>query len=1066
MSARDTVDLTGMLEWRCLGPHRGGRVVAVAGHPTDPMTFYFGACAGGVWQTTDGGTVWENISDGFFKTAAIGAITVADADPNVVYAGTGETTIRGNVSHGDGVYKSTDGGRTWANVGLGATRHIARILVHPQNADVVYVAALGHAWGPNPERGVYRSTDGGKTWTLVLHRDDHTGAIDLSLDPNNPRILYAALWEAQRRPWSLTSGGPGSGLFKSTDGGDTWTELTDKPGLPKGVKGKIGVAVSPARPERVWALVEAEGGALFRSDDGGEHWTKQSDSGELRRRAWYYTHLFADPQNPDGCYVLNLQAWRSTDGGKTFTTFPTPHGDNHGLWIDPRNPRRMIEGNDGGACISFNGGLTWSTIYNQPTAQFYHVTTDTRVPYFLYGSQQDNSAISLPSLSTQGAITQNEWEEPGGGESGYIAIRPDDPNIVFAGAIGSGSGHGRLIAYDRRTGNQRNITVWPEEHGMGAGARDHKYRFQWTFPLVISRYDPNVLYAAGNQLFRSTDGGTGWETISPDLSRNDPEKLGPSGGPITRDNTGAETYCTIFAFAESPHEQGVFWAGTDDGLIHLSRDGSKTWQNITPGADLLPEWALISIIEPSPHDAATAYVAATRYKHDDTRPYLLKTTDYGQTWTPIVGGIPEGDFTRTIRADPERKGLLFAGTETGIYVSFDDGGAWRRLGGNLPVVPIHDLKIEGSDLLVATHGRSFWALDDITPLRQLADGEAKTAVYTPRDWTRIHVYHGYGYPAAEEGDITYQNAGTLTITKRQRRKPTGDLTDVFLDAGQNPPDGVIVTYALAAKPAGPLTLRFLDAAGNEIRAFTSKPAEEPAKEEQKDDKEEKKEEGPWPTTEPGLNRFVWDGRYPDAHGVPGVKMEDELHGPVAAPGRYTVELVVDGETQRAEFAIVKDPRLTTPDSDLTEQFNLLLQIRDQLSAVHDGVNTLRAVRDQVDAWQKRVKDQENVAPVAEAAAKLHDRLDELERGLIEPKADSPLCFPAALNVKLATLGGMVAEADAAPTQNARAVFADLAARADDQLGQLRATLDSDVAAFNTLVRDSGLPAVAPPAPKE
>src|SRR5918911_1487377 len=609
----------------------GGRVVAVAGDPHDPMVFYFGACAGGVWKTTDGGTSWENVSDGFFRTAAVGAIAVADADPNVVYAGTGETCIRGNVSHGDGVYRSTDGGKTWANVGLADTRHIAKIRVHPKDPDLVYVAALGHAWGPNEERGLYRSRDGGTTWEKILFhpsRSDRAGAIDLSMDPHNPRILYAAFWEAQRTPYSLSSGGPGSSLYKSTDGGDTWMELTTKQGLPAGGQGKSGVAVSPAKPDRVWALVEAEDGALFRSDDGGETWQRLSEDGELRRRAWYYMHLYADPQDPDTVWVLNLQCWKSTDGGRTFTAVPTPHGDNHDLWIDPRNPRRMIEGNDGGACVTFNGGASWSTLYNQPTAQFYHVTTDTQVPYRIYGSQQDNTALSIPSLSVRGAIAQTEWYEPGGGETGYIAVRADDPNVVFGGAIGSGEGNGRLLRYDHRTGQERNLPVWPELMSMGECARDLKYRFQWTFPIVISPHDPSVLYVAANVVLRSTDEGASWEVISPDLTRNDVTKMGPSGGPITRDNTGVEVYGTIFALVESPHERGVFWAGSDDGLVHLSRDGGESWQDVTPPD--LPEWALISIIEPSPHDPATAYLAATRYKLDDFQPTSKKPPTTGR----------------------------------------------------------------------------------------------------------------------------------------------------------------------------------------------------------------------------------------------------------------------------------------------------------------------------------------------------------------------------------------------------------------------------------------------------
>ena len=615
------------LQWRCIGPHRGGRVVAVAGDPVDPRTFYFGGCAGGVWKSTDGGASWANISDGFFTTAAVGAIAVAPSDPNVLYAGTGEACIRGNVSHGDGVYRSTDAGRTWMHMGLADTRHIARIRVHPKDPDVVYVAALGHAFGPNQERGVFRSTDGGTNWAKVLFRSEDSGAIDLSLDPNNSRVLYAAIWQARRTPWSLSSGGPESGIWKSSDGGDTWAELTQNEGLPRGVKGRIGIAVSPAKAGRVYAVIEAADGAIFRSDDGGSTWQRLSEQGDLRRRAWYYDHIFADPQDADTVWVLNLQCWKSIDAGASFTDVPTPHGDNHDLWIDPRNPERMIEGNDGGACVSFNGGASWSSIYNQPTAQFYHVCTDGQAPYRVFGSQQDNSAISVPSFSHLGAITASEWFVPGGGESGYIAVKPGDPNIIVGGAVGSGAGDGRMTQYDRRTGQIRNITIWPEISGAGVGAGDLKYRFQWTFPIHYSRWDPEVLYVGGNRLFRSTDDGASFEPISGDLTRNDPSRLGASGGPITKDNTGAEYYGTIFAFAESPHERGVCWAGSDDGLIHRSADGGRTWDDVTPPS--LPEWSTISIIEPSPHAPATVYVAAHCYRLDDYQPYLLKTNDSG-----------------------------------------------------------------------------------------------------------------------------------------------------------------------------------------------------------------------------------------------------------------------------------------------------------------------------------------------------------------------------------------------------------------------------------------------------
>ncbi|HEU5422472.1 MAG TPA: glycosyl hydrolase, partial [Nitrolancea sp.] len=603
-------EIASLAHWRLVGPFRGGRVVAVAGDPVDPLTGYFGACAGGIWKTEDAGQSWRNVSDGYLKTASVGALAVAPSDRNVVYAGMGEACIRGNVSHGDGVYRSDDAGKSWRHLGLADTRHIGRVRVHPHNPDLVYVAALGHAWGPNAERGVFRSRDSGQSWEKILSRDEKTGAIDLTMDPNNPRVLYAALWEAQRYPWALVSGGPGSGLFKSSDGGDSWTELTNNPGLPEGLKGRIGVAVSPARPERVWAIIEAKEGGLYRSDDGGARWELVNDNPDLRQRPWYYMHLFADPGDAETVWVLNLRMWKSTDGGKSVMQVPTPHGDNHDLWIDPENSRRMLTGNDGGACVSLDGGVTWSSIYNQPTAQFYHVITDDQFPYRIYGAQQDNSTLSVPSYSDKGAIVAGDTYPVGGGESGYIAVRPDNPNIVFAGSYAS-----RMTRYNHASANEVDITVWPEDP-IGYGAGSLRYRFQWTFPIILSPHDPNLLYAAGNHVFRSTDGGQSWQELSSDLTRAEPETLKPSGGPITLDNVSTEYYGTIFALAESPVHKGVIWAGSDDGLIHVTRDGGQSWQNVTPPRALVGEWALINIIEASPHDAATAYVAATRYKLD------------------------------------------------------------------------------------------------------------------------------------------------------------------------------------------------------------------------------------------------------------------------------------------------------------------------------------------------------------------------------------------------------------------------------------------------------------------
>jgi photosystem II stability/assembly factor-like uncharacterized protein len=1062
------------LEWRLIGPFRGGRVVAVAGDPSDAEVFYFGSTGGGVWKTNDGGLYWENISDGFFKRASVGSIAVAASDPNVIYVGMGEATIRGNVSHGDGVYKSTDRGKTWEHLGLENTRHIGKVQVHPHNPDLVYVAALGHAHGPNAERGVYRSQDGGKTWEQVLFRSDKAGAIDLAMDPNNPRILFASFWETLRLPHTLISGGEDSGLFKSSDGGDTWTEITSNPGLPKGLLGKIGVAISPAKEGRVWAIVEAEDGALFRSDDGGESWQRLSEERGLRQRAWYYQHIYADPQDAETLWVLNVQAWKSVDGGRTFFDVAFPHGDHHDLWIDPANPRRMIEGNDGGACITLNGGESWSNIFNQPTAEFYHVTTDSQVPYRVYGAQQDNTTISVPSRSPRAGITQSDLYEVGGGESGYVAVRADNPDIVYAGNY-----QGYLTRYDHRSGQQQNIAVWPEL-ASGEGARDQKYRFQWTYPIMLSPHDPNILYVTGNHVFRSTDEGSSWEVISPDLTRNDITKMEPSGGPITRDNTGAEYYGTIFAFAESPLQRGLFWAGSDDGLVHISRDNGRKWEDVTPKD--LPKWALITIIEPSPHDPATAYVAATCYKLDDYRPYLFKTNDHGETWTKITTGIPENIFTRAVREDPKRRGLLYAGTETGLYVSFDDGEHWQPLRLNLPVVPIHDLVIKDDDLVAATHGRSFWILDDVTPLRQVSEDMQNSAAYLfkPRPATRFITTFGFSRPASF-GKF-YRLTGATMATSRRKKKPDGETVDVYLDAGKNPPDGVIVTYYLKQKPEDEVKLTFLDAGGKEIRTFSSEgkngqsssaedasegasdeipTAAEVVKSEKKD--EEKKE--PRVAKEAGANRFTWDLHYPDPAKIEGyVAGENVMTGPIVAPGTYQVRLTVGDQTFTETFEVQKDPRVPATQADLEAQFELRFKIWEKLSETHDAINTLRNLRQQIEEWERRTEGQKDHEVVARAGKSLKDKLFAVEDELVQWKAKSrqdTLNLPVKLNAKLAALSGVVASADTAPTRQEYELFDDLVARIDVQLKRLREILDREVAAFNKLIRESNVPALIP-----
>ena len=1047
--------LTGSLEWRCTGPYRGGRVVAVAGDPIHQQVFYFGACAGGVWKTTNGGVYWENVSDGFFKTSAVGALAVADSDPNVIYAGMGETCIRGNVSHGDGVYRSTDAGKTWQHLGLDDTRYIAKVRIHPQNPDLVYVAALGHIFGPNRERGIYRSKDGGKTWEQILFRSEETGAIDLSMDPHNPRILYAAFWQVRRSFWNLSSGGPESSLYKSTDGGDTWTEITQKPGLPKSLKGKMGIAVSPAKPDRVWAIIEAEGDdrGLYRSDDGGESWELVNGDHQLVARPWYYCHVYADPQDANTVYVLNLKMWKSTDGGKSITEITTPHGDNHDLWLDPQNNQRMIEGNDGGACVSFDGGATFTTIYNQPTAQFYHVVADNQFPYRLYGTQQDNSSISVPSRTNKGAIPWVDCYTVGSGESGYIAVNPQNPNIVYEGAIGSAPGGGGIILrYDHSTNQTRIITVWPEIYN-GYGAKDLKYRFQWTFPIVFSPFDSNILYTAGNRVFKSTDEGSSWEPISPDLTRNDVTKMEPSGGPITKDTTGAEHYGTIFAFIESPKERGLFWAGSDDGLIHISRDGGQNWENITPPD--LPEWTLISMIEASPHDAATAYVAATRYKLDDNTPYLYKTNDYGKTWTKITNGIPADDFTRVIREDPNRRGLLYTGTETNLYYSLDDGAIWKSLRNNLPVVPIYDIIIKERDLVAATHGRSFWILDDLTPLYQLNDQTAQEQVhlFKPRETVRLNVQ-------MRAGDTTgkiYSLGLGIPATYIEKKKPDGTTERVMLDAGKNPPPGVFVTYYLKQKPEGEVSLTFKDAQGNEIKRFVSKPENPPKN-------GEKEQQEPWVPVEAGANRFIWNMRYADAHKVPGdVTTEKSLTGPLAAPGTYQVELKVGDQTYTQSFEIVKDPRVSATQADLEEQFKLLIAIRDKLSETQDAINQIRTIKQQAQELIGRTKDQPNLKSVSDAAQALIDKLTPVEEALIQTQVKSPadrLNLQSKLNEKLASLPSVVSYADFAPTRQSYDVFHDLSERIDQQLAQLQEIVKTDVPAFNTQVREASVPAIS------
>jgi photosystem II stability/assembly factor-like uncharacterized protein len=1014
------------MEWRLIGPFRGGRVTAVDGIPSDRLTYYFGATGGGVWKTDDGGLSWRCVSDGFFKTGSVGAIAVAAADPNVVYVGMGEAPIRGNVSHGDGMYKSTDAGKTWTHIGLRDTHQISRVRVHPRDIDLVYVAALGHVYGPNEERGVFRSKDGGATWERILYRSPSAGAIDLILDPTNPRVLYAALWEAWRTPYSLNSGGPGSGLFKSTDGGDTWIEISRNPGLPKGVLGKIGVTASPVRADRVWAIVEAEDGGVFRSDDGGATWVKLNEDRRLRQRAWYYSRIYADTGSPDTVYVLNTGFYKSVDGGRTYATISVPHGDNHDLWIDPADPQRMINSNDGGANVSLNGGRSWTAQDNQPTAQFYHVAVDDQFPYWVYGAQQDNSTVRIASRTDTGSIDKPDWYPVGGGESGYVVPVPGNADIVYAGSYG-----GLITRWDYRTRSQRVITAWPE-NPMGWGAADLKYRFQWTAPIVVSRFDPRVIYHAAQVLFKSTNEGQSWEIISPDLTTNDKTKQQSSGGPITQDNTSVEYYCTIFALAESRHDARTLWAGSDDGLVHITRDGGASWQNITPKQ--LPPWSLISSIEPSAFDAGTAYIAVDRHELDDFRPYIYKTSDFGKTWKLAAGGLPQDTFIRVVREDPAREGLLYAGGETGVYVSFDGGERWQSLQLNLPVVPIHDLAVKDGDLVAATHGRSFWILDDLTPLHQIGPGAAPEALlFKPRDAYRMR-------------------GGRRAV-----------------NAGSNPPAGSVIRYFFKEKPEGEVVLEFLDAGGKVIKKFTSRP--------------EARESGgamdeyaayfgggaaARVPTEAGMNRFIWNMRYPDAESVPGaILWSGSTIGPTAPPGTYEVRMTAGGKTMSQTWNWLKDPRLDTTAKDFADQFALLIRIRDTLGEVNRGVNRLRSARSQIEAVAGRAGGAtggagERAKEIAAAARAITDKLTAVEEVLIQAKSKSgqdPLNYPIRLDNKLAALAMVVASADARPTDPSVELYEELAATARAELAKLGSILEKDVAAFNKMVSDAGVPAV-------
>ncbi len=1014
------------MQWRLVGPFRGGRALAVTGIPGDPETFYFGAVGGGVWKTTNGGQNWIPLFDKQ-DVSSIGAIAVARSDPNVIYVGTGEGCIREMSAAGDGVYKSIDAGKNWTNIGLRDSSHIGAILVNPKDENVVFVAALGHEFGPNKERGVFRSLDGGKTWEKVLYKDENTGAIDLSFDPTNPNIIFALLWQVRRTPWGMTDGGPGSGLYKSIDGGTTWKHLEGR-GLPRGIWGKAGVSVG-ADGNRVYALIEAKDGGLYRSDDSGETWTRVNDSELLVMRPFYYMHVFADPQNVGTVYVLNTRGFRSTNGGKSFDEqLRVPHGDNHDLWIDPTDPRRMIEADDGGATITFDGGKTWSSQDTQPTAQFYHVSTDNDFPFHLYGEQQDNSSIAILSRDDDGAIGRWDWYEVGGGESAFAVADPRDSNIVYATSY-----DGVVTRFDKRTGQVQSLDS-VEDYTDGEGAAKLKYRFQWTTPLALSPQDPDGIYRGAQVLLKSIDKGMSWTPISPDLTRNDKSTEVLAGGPITYEDTGAEIYATIFAIGPSPLKKGLIWVGSDDGLVHITRDDGGNWTDVTPRD--IPPFSRVSIIEPSPFAPGAAYLVYDRHMNDDLRPYIFKTTDYGATWTKVVNGIPENTFVHVVREDPKRRGLLYAGTNTGVLVSFDAGEHWQSLKQNLPTASVQDLVVKDDDLAAATFGRAFWILDDLTPLRQISADVASSDV------------HLYKPAVAYRGP--WRNRGGGFIARGA--------------VGQNPPNGVIIDYYLKTATNDEVKLDILDEQGKTIRTFSSSA------------KTETTEAGEQPSSPPlpaaaGMNRFAWDMCYEPVQKIPHHstgEYDSGLGGPRVVPGIYRARLSVGKTVEEATFTVKLDPRMHTSQADLDKQLQLALQVHEMLREDYALIREFNALITQLDFVRN---DLENANPkfagVLEAERTLRTQMEPIIRGLINPKiveAGSQMTFNSGIGLdgKLALLETSIIESDTVPAQGKYERAKDLEERIQPLLAQARELITKDVGAFNEEARKAGIGTIIAP----
>ena len=999
------------VNYRLVGPWRGGRSGAATGSYKNKNTFYFGATGGGVWKTIDGGSNWKNISDKFFGST-IGAVAVAPSDENVLYVGEGENTMRGNVSEGlGGMWRSDDGGRTWRNLGLKDARHIIRIVVHPRDPNTVWLAVMGHLFGPNEERGVYKTTDGGKTWKRTLFVNNQTGASDLVMENGNPSVLYAGTWRLIRTPYSLESGGDGSGLWKSVDGGETWTSLAAKKGLPKGTWGIVGVAVAPSNSEKLYALVENSAGGLFTSNDGGETWTLTSSDNNIRQRAWYYSKVFVDPKNENTVYCPNVNFMVSRDGGKNFTSLRTPHGDHHDLWIDPEDPKRMVVADDGGAQVSFDAGQNWSTYENQPTSQIYRVSTDNSFPYRILGAQQDNSTIRIKHRTYGSAITADDWDVTAGSESGYVVADPSNPDIVYGGNYG-----GYLSRLDHKTGENRAISVWPD-NPMGAGADVQKFRFQWNFPIFFSPHNPKRLYTAGNALFVTENEGASWEQISPDLTTNDKAKQVSSGGPITKDNTSVEYYCTIFTATESWVEKDLLWAGSDDGVLSVSKDAGKNWENVTPKD--CPKWMMWNCIEVDPFKKGAAYVIGTRYKSDDFAPYIYKTEDYGKTWKLITNGIDKLHFTRTMRADRRRAGLLYAGTEYGMYISYDDGANWRKFQQNLPIVPITDLTIKDNDLIVATQGRAFWIIDDLTIVQQ----------YDPSLTNKnLHVFPvkpTWRIPGPDERFAAFQ------------RTP--------VNAGANPTSGVVINYFLKdVTDSTKATIVIMDKNKKVIKTFAT------------EGKENKFE------IVKGMNQFSWNLQYPGAETVDGMILWNGTpSGLVAAPGDYFYKVKSGVDSVEGSFQVKADPNYKCSQEDYTAQFEFLQTAMGKFNDVQKGIKNIRSLRTQInDFIAKQGKDCPK--EVKEMGESINKQLTTIEETLYQTKSKSGqdvLNFPIRLNDKLSGVYDAANSGNMAPSKQVKEVYATLASQCDEQLAKLKKVVDEDVVKFNQLIREKALPVI-------